>query len=94
MAFITLTHWTGTEMNDEMISAARDTFVPLIKGVGADRVEMVRTGDLTMTVITHYPSETVAKAAAEKIAEIRAKATSEMPMKMDSAQSGEVFAHA
>ena len=93
MAYISITHWTGTEMNDDMIAAARGTFVPMIMEVGADRVEMVRTGDLTMSVITHYPSAEVAQAAQAKIAAIRAKATEELPMSMDSVQGGEVFAN-
>ncbi|WP_146589914.1 hypothetical protein [Puniceibacterium confluentis] len=79
-------------MTDDMVEIARTTFVPMIKSAGADRVEMVQTGDLSMSVVTHWPSAETASQAQAKITEIRAKATNELPMTMDSVQGGEVFA--
>lgn len=92
MAYATLTNWTTTEWNDELEAIARDKFVPLILGVGASAVQMVRTGDNSFSVMTHYADEATAKAAQEKIAAIRATATEELPMTMDSSVSGAVFA--
>ena len=46
MGFVTVSHWSATEMSDEMIQTAQDKFVPMIMLVGASSVQMVRTGDL------------------------------------------------
>ena len=92
MAYSAISNWTATEWNDGLEAIARDTFVPLIMSVGASRVQMIRTGDLTFTVVTEYADEASANAAQERIAEIRAKAADELPMMMDSASAGGVFA--
>ena len=47
MGFVTVSHWTASEMSDEMIQIAQDKFVPMIMSVGASGVQMVRTGDLS-----------------------------------------------
>ena len=52
MAFTTISHWTSDEMSDEMISTATTKFIPLIMSVGASGVQMVRTGELTVCVVT------------------------------------------
>jgi hypothetical protein len=93
MTFATVTHWDITEWNDEMEAMARDKFVPLIMSVGASRVQMIRTGDLTFSVVTEYADAAAAEAAQAKIAEIRAQATQELPMTMASSSAGVVFAH-
>lgn len=92
MAYSTISHWTATEWNDGLEAIAREKFVPLIMAVGASRVQMVRTGDLTFTVVTEYSDEAAAHAAQERIAQIRAQAADELPMSMDSATAGGVFA--
>lgn len=92
MAYSTVSHWTATEWNDELEAIARDKFVPLIKSVGASRVQMIRTGDLTFSVVTEYSDEATANAALAKIAEIREQAAQELPMTMNSASAGAVFA--
>ena len=92
MAYSTVSHWTATEWNDELEAIARDKFVPLIKSVGASRVQMIRTGDLTFSVVTEYSDEATANAAQAKIAEIREQAAQELPMTMSSASAGAVFA--
>ena len=92
MAYATISHWTATDWNDDLEAIAREKFVPLIMSVGASRVQMIRTDDLTFTVVTEYPDETTALAAQERIAEIRAQAAVELPMSMDSAAAGAVFA--
>ena len=53
---------------------------------------MVQTGELSFAVITTYDSEETATAAQKRIAEIRAQAATEMPMKMESSMQGGVFA--
>ncbi|WP_433988718.1 hypothetical protein SuNHUV7_23680 (plasmid) [Pseudoseohaeicola sp. NH-UV-7] len=93
MAFSTISHWNTTEWTDALEAIARDKFVPLIMSVGAKRVQMVRTSENSFTVITEYSDEKSAEAAQTKIAEIRAQAAEELPMTMESAHSGAVFAN-
>ncbi len=92
MTFSTVSTWTATEWTDEMEALAREKFVPLIMGVGADRVQMIRTGDLTFTVVTEYADAAAAEAAQARITEIRSQASDELPMTMGSATAGVVFA--
>jgi len=93
MTYSTLSNWTTTEWNDELEAVARDKFVPLILGVGATRVQMIRTGGRSFSVVTEYPDEATANAASSKIAEIRSTATNELPMTMSSTTAGGVFAN-
>ena len=76
-----------------MEAIARDKFVPLILSVGAKQVRMIRTGDLSFCVVTEYENAQAAEAAQSKISEIRSQAASELPMTMDNAHGGMVFAH-
>jgi hypothetical protein len=61
----------------------------LIMSVGAAKVQMVRT----FCVVTEYADAAKAKAAQDRIAEIRAQAADELPMTLAIAHAGEVFAH-
>lgn len=92
MAYATISHWQTTEWNDGLEAIAREKFVPLIMAVGAERVQMVRTGELSFTVVTEYADETAAQAAQTRIAEIRAQAADELPMTMAGSADGGVFA--
>lgn len=83
-----VTGWT-----DEMEAVARDKFAPLILSVGAERVQMIRTDDLTICVVTEYASAEAAAAARERIAEIRNHAAEKLPITMSDAFAGAVFAH-
>ena len=57
MSHITISRWTAEAWNDEMEAVARDTFHPLVMAMGASGVQFVRTGDLAMSVVTHYVDE-------------------------------------
>ena len=92
MAYSTISNWTATEWNDDLEAIARDKFVPLIMSVGASRVQMIRTSDLTFTVVTEYSDEAAGLAAQARITEIRGQAADELPMTMDGASAGSVFA--
>ena len=94
MGFVTVSHWTATEMNDEMIQIAQDKFVPMIMSVGASGVQMVRTGDLSMMVVTQFTDEATGISAQQKITEIRSKAAEQFPMTMESSHAGTVMAKA
>ncbi|UWR13363.1 hypothetical protein [Sulfitobacter mediterraneus] len=92
MSYSSVTHWNATEWTDEMEALARDKFIPMVMSVGANKVYMVRTGDLSFCVITEYADAAAAEAAQARIAEIRAQAAGELPMTMTSAHAGQVFA--
>ena len=94
MGFVTVSHWSATEMSDEMIQTAQDKFVPMIMSVGASGVQMVRTGDLSMMVVTQFSDEATGVKAQEKIADIRSKAAQQFPMTMDGSHAGSVMAEA
>ena len=88
MPFVSVSHWTSTEITDEMIATANEKFIPLIIAVGASGVQMVRTGEQSLSVVTQYPDAETAQTAQAKIAEIREQVASDFPMTMDSAHAG------
>ena len=92
MSYVTISLWNATEWSDEMETLAREKYVPLVMSMGASSVKIVQTGELSFAVITTYDSEETATAAQQRIAEIRAQAATEMPMKMESSMQGGVFA--
>ena len=92
MSFFTISHWNTTEWNEELEGLAQDKFVPLILAQGATRVRMVRTGELSFSVVTEYTDQAAAEAAQEKIAAIRAQAADELPMTLVGSDGGNVFA--
>ena len=61
---------------------------------GASCVDFIKTGELTFSVVTRYTDEATAKAAAQKIAEIREKAATDLPVKMISDVKGAAFVSA
>jgi hypothetical protein len=91
MAYVTITHWTTADMTDEMIAAANEKFAPMVLQGGASSIQMVRTGDLSMCVITQYTDAKTARSAQQRIAHIRSQAANEFPMKITSTIGGEVF---
>ena len=88
MSFVMVSHWRSTEITDEMIATANQKFIPLIIGVGASGVQMVRTGDLSLCVVTQYPDAETTQSAQTKIAEIREQVASDFLMTMVSAHGG------
>lgn len=94
MAYVTISHWSATEITDEMIEAATSQFAPMIMSAGASAVQMVRTGEFSLCVVTQYDDAATAEAAQAKIAEIRGQAANEFPMKMDSTHGVKVVGSA
>ena len=92
MSYYSVTHWDTTEWTDEMEALARDKYVPMIKGLGAESVDMVRTGDLSLLIVATYTNAAAADAAQARVDEIRDQATKELPMKMTSGHRGATFA--
>ncbi|MDC0540943.1 hypothetical protein OAO50_04520 [Paracoccaceae bacterium] len=54
MSYVTISHWSATEWDETMEAIAAEKFVPMIMSVGASSVQMLRTGNLSMSVITQY----------------------------------------
>ena len=88
MEFVTISHWDAPNATDEMMDEAKQKFMPMILATGADNVYMVRTGDNTVSVVTHFPEVESGKAAAEKIGAVREKAAEHFGMTLTSAHAG------
>jgi len=91
MSYFTISNWAAEEWNAEMEAIARDQFAPLVMSCGASCVDFIKTGELTFSVVTRYTDEATATAAAQKIAEIRGKAATDLPVKMVSDVKGAAF---
>jgi hypothetical protein len=91
LAYVTLTHWTTKKLTDEMLVTANEKFIPMIMQVGASNVQIMRTGELSICVITQYKDADTAIAAQQRIAHIRSQAASEFPMTIDSVHAGEII---
>lgn len=92
MSFFSVSHWSTTDWTDDMETLARDKYVPMVMALGAQSVDMVRTGDLNFVVITKYADEAAADAAQAKIDAIRAEAADELPMTLSGVDRGSSFA--
>ncbi len=92
MSYIMISNWSTQEWTIEMEEIGRSKFVPMIMSVGATAVQMVRTGENNLSVISHFTNSESAAEAKEKIAAIRSQAATELPMTMLDAKEGEVFA--
>lgn len=92
MSYFTVSHWNTTDWTDEMESLARDKYLPMVKQLGAESVDMVRTGDRSFCVVTKYADAQSGEAAQDKIKAIRAEAADELPMSIESACGGSTFA--
>ena len=91
MSYFTISHWEADDWTDELEAIAKDKFGPMIMAVGTSSVDFVQTSDKTMVVITKYKDETTGKAAISKIAEIRGKAASTLPVRMVSDVKASAF---
>jgi hypothetical protein len=94
MSFVSISHWTATEITDDMIAKANEKFIPLVIANGATGVQMVRTGDLSTCVITQYADAAAAQAAQAKVASLREQVAKEFPMTLTSAHGGDVVGSA
>ena len=45
MEYKTVSHWTGSEINDEMIKIAQEKFAPVFISVDASSVKKIRTSE-------------------------------------------------
>ena len=85
-----ITRWTTTGKVDEIIAAGQEKYVPLIIAGGASWVQMVRTGELSFCVISHYADAATAHKA--QAGGTRAAAKQEFPLTIVSSEEGDVFA--
>lgn len=92
MAYFSVSHWEATDWTNEMEALARDKYVPMVMALGAQSVDMVRTGDLSFLVVTKYADEGTAESAQARIDAIRDEAAEELPMQMTGVHRGATFA--
>ena len=93
MAYGVISQWTSSVPRDAaMETEARQKYIPGIKALGALNAFFIATSDTTFNVVTIYPDEATATAAADKQKALRAQAATEMPVKMIGDMRGGVFA--
>ena len=93
MAYGVISQWTSSVPRDAAMEAeAKQKYVPGIKALGALNAFFIATSDTTFNVVTIYPDEATATAAAEKQKALRAQAAADMPVKMVGEMRGDVFA--
>ncbi len=92
MSYYSVSHWDTTDWTDQMEALARDKYVPMVKALGAESVNMIRTGELSFLVVTKYADAAAGEAAQARIDAIRDEAAEELPMKMSSVHRGSTFA--
>ena len=93
MAYGVISQWTSNVPRDAAMEAeAKQKYIPGIKALGALNAFFIATSDTTFNVVTIYPDEATATAAADKQKALRAQATAEMPVKMVGDMRGDVFA--
>ncbi|WP_299787186.1 hypothetical protein [uncultured Marivita sp.] len=93
MAYFSVSHWDTTDWTDDMEALARDKYVPMVMNLGAESVDMIRTGKHNFVVVTKYTDATKGEAAQARIEKIRDQAAEEMPMKMTGVHRGSTFAN-
>ena len=92
MSYMTISHWRASEWGDVLGDTARKKYIPLVMKLGAESIDLVRTGDPTYCVIVKYADQTTAEEVQAEIAEIRAQAADDLPTEMTGLYSGPVFA--
>ena len=90
MTFVTLSHWTATAELDDVVSKAKDKFVPMALATGANSVEVVQTGRFKLCVVAHYSSERLASNAQYKFAQSQTRSPNTLSMTMDTSQAGQL----
>ena len=94
MRYVTITTWEIMEGQDfdltmERVEARR---LPALKGLGADRVQVVRTSDRTVAVISEWPDKEARDTASAMIEQVRGKVRTEDHTRMTGEMLGEVVA--
>jgi hypothetical protein len=92
MTYATVTHWAVSEWSDELDQIGQEKFVPMILSAGAASVSMIRTSESELTVVTFYSDAETARAAQDRIKQIREQAATTLPLRMTSQHDGEVIA--
>jgi len=87
-----ISQWATTKWTEDMEALAREKYVPMVMALGAECVDVVRTGDLSFLVITKHTDAKTAEAAQTKIDAILNEAADEPPMTMSNVERGSAFA--
>ena len=94
MKYVTITTWEIADGTDYDITMRniRETRLPALKELGAERVTVVRTSDRTSAAITEWPDAATRDAAEAAIASVREKVHHEDFSRMTGEMKGEVVA--
>ncbi len=94
MRYITITTWEIAEGADFDVSlrAIEEKRLPALKGFGASRVTILRTGERTSAAITEWPDKATRDAAELKIDEVRRSVHTDDQTRMTGEMKGEIVA--
>lgn len=94
MRYVTITTWEiadGVDYNT-FLQAVEKKRLPALKGLGANRVTLIRTSDRTSAAITEWPDKQTRDAAELKIDEVRRSIHREDSTRMTGELKGEIVA--
>ncbi len=92
MRYVTIKTWelmSGTDFGLTM-EKVRERRLPALKELGAERVQVIRTSERTIAVISEWPDGRTRDAAATAIEAVRDKVRSEDSTRMTGEMMGEV----
>ena len=94
MRYITITTWEIADGVDYSLAlrAIEEKRLPALKGLGANRVTVIRTSDRTSAAITEWPDKITRDAAELKIDEVRRSVHREDQTRMTGEMKGEIVA--
>jgi hypothetical protein len=94
MGFVTITTWEVDEgvALEVSLRAIAEKRLPALKGLGAERVTLIRTSHRTLAAITVWPDRATRDRAIALVQEVRRKVTAEDASRMTGEMLGEVMA--
>uniref|UniRef100_UPI004047A340 hypothetical protein n=1 Tax=Mariniflexile sp. TaxID=1979402 RepID=UPI004047A340 len=94
MSYVTISKWKNDPDfdRDVAIDIVQQKYVSATLALGAENVYFVELPDNQTRVISVFPTQAIAAAAAEKQAAVRAQGEKELKTKLVGVEQGEVFA--
>ena len=95
MSYITISSYKNDPDfdRDAAMEIVRQKYVAAVLGLGAENVYFVELPDNQTRVISVFPTQAIAAAAAEKQPAVRAQCEKELKTKLVGVEQGEVFAN-
>jgi hypothetical protein len=94
MRYVTITTWEIADGTDYNVSlrAIEEKRLPALKGLGANRITVIRTSDRTSAAITEWPDKATRDAAELQIEKVRQSVHKEDMTRMTGEMKGEIVA--